>query len=236
MLQFNLLPDIKVAYLKAERTRRLVLSVSVIVSVVALVLLLALVSTNFLQKKHLNDLNADIARDSKSLQNQPNLDKILTVQNQLQSLTDLHNAKPAASRLFDYLTQITPAQADINSMSIDFGQHTVSVTGTADALSTVNKYVDTIKFTTYTTDDDKSNKAQPFSDVVLSSFSLTNGKVSYTITFAYDETIFDITANPKLTVPKLITTRSELEKPNALFNNAPVDTTNSKPTDTSGNQ
>ena len=108
MVQFNLLPDVKLQYLKAERTRRLVISVSLVASVASLALLLLLVSVTQLQKKHLSDLSKNIKADSAKLENQPDISKILTVQNQLNSLTNLHNSKPAVSRLFPYLAQLVP--------------------------------------------------------------------------------------------------------------------------------
>jgi Tfp pilus assembly protein PilN len=222
MTQLNLLPDVKLEYIKAQRSRRLVLSVAVLVSVAAIVLLLLLLSVDGLQKKHLSDLNRDISNETSQLQNKPNINQILTVQNQLESLTSLHASKPAASRLFDYLNEVTPAQVSINSFTTDFTQQTATITGTADALSSVNKYVDTLKYTTYTTDAQSGNKPA-FSNVVLSSFAINSGSkdstqaVNYTITLSYDKNIFDITQKINLTVPSLITTRSGLQQPTDLF-------------------
>lgn len=149
MIQFNLLPDVKLEYLKAERMRRLVISVSVLVTAAALILMALLLSVTALQRKHLHDLNNDVTTLTKKIGGRSDLNKILTVQNQLSSLTDLHAAKPAASRLTDFLSQITPNQASINTLNVDFNQHQITITGTADSLATVNQYVDTLKFTTY---------------------------------------------------------------------------------------
>ncbi len=90
-MQLNLLPAVKMEYIKAQRSRRLVLSVSVIVTIAAVALLLLLLSVSGLQKKHLSDLNKDIATESNKLQNEPQINKMLTVQNQLGSLTNLHD-------------------------------------------------------------------------------------------------------------------------------------------------
>src|SRR5688572_27307618 len=104
MIQLNLLPDIKLEYIRTQRTRRLLVGVSVIMTAVAVGLLLLLLSVNAFQKKHLNDLGDDITANSKKLSGQPQVSRILTVQNQLTSLTGLHDAKPAGTRLFGYLT------------------------------------------------------------------------------------------------------------------------------------
>jgi Tfp pilus assembly protein PilN len=223
MIQFNLLPDVKIQYIKAQNARRMVFVVSGAVSVAALVLLVLFVGYNQLQKKHLRDLNHDIASKTQTLKSTPGIDKILTVQNQLNSLTGLHDTKPAATRLFDYLNQLTPTQASITTLAVDFGLHTVTITGTADSLSTVDKYVDTLKFTKYTTGTN-STATPAFSQVVLSTFNYATATstqnappASYTITFGYDQNIFDITQDVKVSTPTTVTTRSEVDKPTDLF-------------------
>jgi len=230
MIELNLLPDIKLDYIKAQRTRRLVLSISVLVSIVAVAILALLLSLDGLQHKHLSDLNKDIKDESSKLQGEPNITQILTVQNQLESLTALHASKPNASQLFTYLGQVTPAQIDINNFTIDFTLQTVTMTGDADALSSVNQYVDTLKATTYTTSAN-TTATKAFSNVVLSAFGLTSGANSsskagkpatYTITLAYDKNIFDITQTVTLTVPNIVTTRSQISNPTDLFAPAPT--------------
>lgn len=226
MIQLNLLPDVKLQYIKAERSRRLVLGVSAIVAIASVALLLLLLSVDGLQKKHLSDLTKDINVESSKLQNEPQIDKMLTVQNQLQSLTALHSAKPAASRLFTYLNELTPTKVSITDLNIDFTQDQVTITGTSDSLANVNKYIDTLKYTTFTTDSNK-NSQPVFSNVVLSSFSLnsTSQDVSqaanYTVTMSFDKTVFDATQNVKLSVPSKTATRSQTSQPNDLFKDAP---------------
>jgi len=234
MIQLNLLPDVKLEYLKAHRSRRLVFTVSIIVGTVAIALLAVLLSVDGLQKKHLSDLNRDISSESAKLQNEPQIGKILTVQNQLESLTALHAAKPAASQLFVYLNEVTPAQVNISSLSIDFTKQTITMTGTADALSSINKYVDTLKYTTYTVTGGSTTASPAFSNVVLSAFNLNNTSTSaspdasqaadYTLTLSYDKNIFDITKTVSLSVPNLVTTRSQQGQPGDLFK---ASTTNS---------
>lgn len=227
MIQLNLLPDVKMAYIKAQRTRRLMLSISVLIAVAAIALLVLLLSVSGLQKKHLNDLSSDIKSESQELESRPQIDRMLTVQNQLNSLTPLHAESPAAARLFSFLNQVTPANVNITDLKIDFTQQTATITGTSDSLVNVNKYIDTLKLTTFTVDgEDDSQPA--FSDIVLSSFSLDTGSdtpgqaANYTISLSYDQTIFDANQDVKLSVSNVATTRSEVAQPNALFQNAPA--------------
>lgn len=229
MIQLNLLPDVKLQYVKAQRQQRLVTTIAVLVSLAAIVLLLLLLATDGLQKKHLSDLTRDISNGNSQLQNEPQIDKILTVQNQLSSLTGptgLYTTEPAAARLFTYLNEVTPVQISITDFNIDFTQYTATITGTADSLSSVNLYVDTLKTTTYTSGTNTS--ALPaFSNVVLSSFGLGSSATdpsqaaNYTITLSYDKNIFDITQKINLTVPSTTTTRNTTPQSTDLFKQAP---------------
>src|SRR5438270_5715427 len=109
MIQMNLLPDVKLEYIKAQRMRRLVLVVSVLVTIVSVGLLVLTLMFNVYQKHRSDNLSKNIAVESKELQDKPQIDRILTVQNQLESLTSLHSQKYAASRIFDYLNSVTPS-------------------------------------------------------------------------------------------------------------------------------
>lgn len=217
MIQFNLLPDIKLQYLKSRRQQHIVVLASVLGMIAALAVLGALLSTVYvLQKKNLHDLNNDIKTSSFKLQHTKDLTKVLTVQNQLDALTGLHEKKVVASRLTDYLGQVTPAQASIAKLETDFGLSTVTISGNADNLGTVNTYTDTLKFTTFKTDHQKVSK-KAFSDVVLSSFSRDNKTTTYSITLKFDPTIFSNDETVQLIVPNIISSRSEVDKPTALF-------------------
>lgn len=222
MIQLNLLPDVKLEHIKATKTKRFVVLVSAIVSGAALtVVLLLFLVVGVFQKQHLNNLNKDISRYSQELRDVPELDKILTVQGQLQSLPGLHEKKVVASRLFNYLEQLTPSRASIAVVDIDFVNGRLKITGAANDSTTVNKFVDTLKFTTYSTPDEKTGNA--FSSVVLASFSnsATGAGASYQLDLQFDPVIFDSAQEVSLTVPKIITTRSETERPTDLFSPNP---------------
>lgn len=224
MIQFNLLPDVKLDYIKAQRTRKLVFSMSFIVSACAVALLVLLLSASALQRKHLSDLSSDISKESKTLRAKSNIDTILTVQNQLDSLTALHDAKPAAGRLSSFLNALTPATVSISSLNIDFVTYTVVISGNADSLSSVNQFVDTLKLTSYSaTDENKqTTKGPAFTSVVLSGFGVNNNtkdksqSASYSITVVYDPIIFDVTKEVSLNVPT-ITTHAQLQTASDLF-------------------
>ena len=201
MIQFNLLPNIKLEYVKARRTKYLVTFISIVVGGVAiLVFAVSLFVVDVAQKKSLSDLNTDIGKYSKQLRGTKDLSEILTVQNQLNTLTALHDGKPAASRLFDYITQLTPAQASLNKLTVDFTGNTMSIGGTAPSLDTVSLYTDTLKATHYTTDKN-TNQTAAFSNVVLTNFARDDKGATFTITLSFDPVIFQGTSAVTLIVP-----------------------------------
>lgn len=230
MIQLNLLPDVKMQYIRARQRKRMVIGLSVIISAVFLaIFIFLLLFVRVAQKQHLNALDKDITAVTSELKSKQDLDKILTIQNQLNSLPGLHDEKIISSRIFDYLSQVTPVQATISDVEADFEGNTMTIKGNADALSTVNKFADTLKFTDFKTSGDESKEGKAFSSVVLKNFSI-GGKsgqsgqsgVTYELEMQFDPIIFANIKNAeapevKLTIPNIISTRSETEKPGDLF-------------------
>lgn len=220
MIQFNLLPDVKLEYIKTQRTKHFVISTSILAAAASLAVFAVLVLTvNVWQKKTISDYSKDIKTTSDNLRATPDLNKILTVQNQLASLSSLHESKPVTSRLFSYLGQVTPTNATISDMTADFSASTLSITGNAPSLDVVNTFTDGLKFTKYQVSGSE-DKTNAFSNVVLSSFGRTAEGASYTITLSFDPQIFSNANNVKLLVPNIVTTRSVIEQPTVLFDKA----------------
>ena len=201
MIQFNLLPDVKIYYLRANRQKHIVMLVSVIVTIASLAILAILLSVVYVaQKKNVSDLNKDIKSSSSQLQSTANLTRILTVQNQLKALPALHNSKPVVSRLFGYLTQSLPPKASNTRTTVDLVANTISISGTADSLNTVNQYVDNLKATKYSTDSAPNSSKPAFSQVTLTSFGRDSNSATYTITFSFDPAIFSEASNVTFTI------------------------------------
>jgi hypothetical protein len=143
-------------------------------------------------------------------------------------LPDLHDRKVVSSRLSDYLTKLTPNDATLSDVVVDFEANTMIIKGNANNLATVNKYADTLKFTDYKVNGEGSASGKAFKDVVLQSFTVTSGQtnaVTYDIALAFDPLIFsqvkEIEANSPeqvtLNIPTITSTRSQTEKPSRLF-------------------
>lgn len=217
MIQFNLLPDIKLEYIKARRTKRMIMLIAFIVSGSAVGLfVLLLVTVHGFQKTHINNLTDDINAKKAELDQIKDLDKILTIQNQLNSLGGLHDQKPVVTRFYTYLPQLVPAKTGnqiltLSDVTVSFTDTTMSFSGSADSLATINKFVDTLKFATFENQDGADINA--FSEVKLSSHGTQEGENSYKIDLKFDPLIFDSSQDIQLKVPDIISTRSETEKP-----------------------
>jgi hypothetical protein len=203
------------------------MSAAVVVIAISVVVLISLISLVYgVQKSNLNNLDSNITKYKNQITSTPNLNKILTIQNQLNSLPTLENQKPVVTRLFGYIQQLTPVNVTISDLTIDFNAHTIQVTGNSNSIATVDQLVDTFKFSTYTTSS-TSPALNVFSNVVLTSFGLQTGAASYSINANYDPNIFSSTyGNVQLTIPSEISTRSVTEQPNLqLFNTLPKTST-----------
>ena len=209
-VEFNLLPDQKMNVVKAGRMRNTIVSIAFVAAVASLALFILLFFTvNGVQRKQLSDANKDIETANNTLKGVSSLEQILTVQNQLKTLTGLHQNKHVSSRLISYLPQVTPTNVSIGSLTVDMA---------------VNTFIDTLKFTTYTTSSDSSAKSA-FPTVIETNFALSGGgKVSYLLDVNYDPVLFSNSqAAPTLHVPSLTTTRSVTDNPsNQLFTGQPA--------------
>lgn len=219
MIQLNLLPSIKLEYVKARRNKRLVLLGAGMIASVSLLVLVLLFAGVQLEAKHSRDLSQDIKTESKKLEDVQDISSILTVQNQLVNLQTLHASKPEANRIAEYLRQTTPAEVVLSKAEVDFEAGTITLEGEGPNVATANAHVDTLKFTMYTTKAVTEQK-NAFSEVVLASVAPNpaESKVTYSVRLKFDPVIFSNQEEDiKLIVPNKITTRSQLDKPGAVF-------------------
>lgn len=194
MIQFNLLPDVKKEYVKAKRAKRMIMSASVLASAAAIgVTVIMFTFVHVAQKKNISDLSKDIKSVTSEIKATPNLDSILTVQNQLALLPQLHEAKPQTSRLFDYLAFVSPQTVRISSVDLDTKLSLMNLSGTADSIATVNKFVDNLKAVQYSVDG-STDSAAPYSNVVTQ-ISGSNESAEFRITMSFDPTIYNNTKN-----------------------------------------
>lgn len=205
MAQFNLLPDVKLEFIKTRRQKHMITTMSILAMAVCVgLLLLSFIVANVVQKQMLNKANNDIKSRTKTLRDVKDINKVLTVQSQLNTLPGLHDKKQITSRVFDYLAQVTPAQVSLNKLTVDHTLSTLSVSGVSPSIDIVRVYADTLKRTSFQVKgSDTSEKA--FSEVVLSSFGKADATdatgTTFTLTMKFSPQLFSPTSEITLVVP-----------------------------------
>lgn len=221
MIEFNLLPDIKLEYLKTEKTKRLVFSISLIVAASLLLVLVLLSSALVLQNRQVSNNNKAIKNYSQQLTGTADINKVLTIQNQLKTIVNLYNQTPEATRLYNYLPQLVPQSASVSHLTVDFSTATIKISGAAPKLEVINTFADTLKFATYSVDQQSATK-KAFPSVVLQSFTRDPSSASYNFSISFDPALFDRSHTVRLVVPSnYISTRSFTELPSSSLFNSP---------------
>lgn len=232
MIQLNLLPDLKKEFIQSQKTKGLVISGSVFVTIGAVgVSALLFVYVTFIQQLQINLATDSIKEKQAQLTAITDVSKYLTVQAQLAALPELHNTKGSYSRLFDYLGVLNPSapsNINLNNLQIDTKTRTLILTGTTGSFETLNVFVDTLKnaqISYKVGGQGDAKKENMFAQVLVqnSGLSRTSSKslVSFVVKIVYNPSIFD-TQNTDIaaSVPNITTTQSVTESPAAdkLFN------------------
>lgn len=191
MIQFNLLPDVKLKYIKTQHTKYLVTFISTVVSIAAVgVLVLSLVYVYIIQGQMIKKYNNQIISTQNQIMEVKDVEKMLTVQNQLNTLTGLHEKKPVATRLFGYLGKTTPQSISLDKLELNFVDSTIIFGGNGPNLEAIKVYVDALKNTRYITNAANATSQYAFSDVVLTDFARDEKMATFTISAKFDPILF----------------------------------------------
>lgn len=222
MIQINLVPDVKLELISAQRHRNMVISVSVIamIAAVAVVIILGIIIGG--QKIAEGAVTRNIASADKEFREIQDIEKTVTVQNQLESIQSTHDQKNMTSRVFDLLAEAsakgTENSVTLTSFSIDTESQRISLLAQTDrrgfeAAEVFRKNIDGMKLYFVEASDNVPNEflAEPLirrdneqnetiaSDVELSdvSYAQVEGQsqrtVNFRLSFTYNELLFDET-------------------------------------------
>jgi hypothetical protein len=229
MIQLNLLPDLKKEFLKAQKVKGLVISVSILVTLGAIGLsALLFVYVTFVQQLQVSLASDDITRKMQQLKDIPDVDKYLTIQNQLQNLPSLHEGKGMHSRLFSFLNVLNPGDPNdvtLGNLQLITGESAIILTGTTATFESLNVFVDTLKNAqiTYQINGQGDPVTENmFDQVLVQTSGLVQGEaedsVGFTIRTKYRDAVFAVT-NKKMTakVPNITTTPSVTQSPKPVF-------------------
>ncbi len=230
MIEINLIPDVKQEMIRAQKVRNTAIGFSIMSAVVAggLVTLLALLVGAQTLRESLS--RSDINKQFAKLQGTEDIEKALTVQSQLTSISALNKKKTIDSRLFDIVAAINPPAPDsikYSSIRLDPTTKTLSIEGTAaSGYSATDTFRKLILNTKVEGMGDGQTKSAPLTDnVAISDASYGEGSdgtrvLSFTLSFVYPDGLFDNTLQEvRIVTPtsRIDVTDSRTGVPSSLF-------------------
>ncbi len=136
MIQINLVPDVKLELISAQRHRNIVVSTSIVAMIAAGVVVVILGAVIGGQKFTQNLVTNNIVQADEEFRGMEDIEKTVTVQNQLQSIQSTHDQKTMTSRVFDLLAEAsakgTENSVSLTSFSIDTESSTISLLAQTD--------------------------------------------------------------------------------------------------------
>ena len=143
--EINLVPDIKNEFIKTLKFRNLVFFICIIVASGSLITILVSLSIAGGQQGFIDAKQRTIDAMEQKITDYKDLDKFLTVRDQLSNVTAITNNKVFASRTFNILSALIPVGADyinISELSIDLTKEQPTFTFDAQANAGSEPYID----------------------------------------------------------------------------------------------
>ena len=231
MIEINLLPNVKRELLKTRAMRNRVISISFLVggaSIAAVVVLALILGSQIAAEAVQNGVIKD--RNDK-LMAVEDLNKVVTIQNQLTKINEQHSGKKINSRIFDVVTAVNPVapnNVSFSDIKVNPGSKTITLEGSAvngySALETLKKTILNTKV--QTTDGDKSSEASLTKEIKDGDTSFgenSEGKkvLQFSFSFEYAEELLAPANNGTVSVltptGKVDVTDSRQGIPDSLF-------------------
>lgn len=230
MIEINLIPDVKREYLKTRALRNMVISTSILVGVgaIGLVVFLGVVFGGQLVAESIQDNS--IKSEGKQLTSIEDLNKTVTIQQQLQLIDDQQTNKSINSRLFDVMAAINPPAPNdvkISNLKMNPTDKTITIEGSA-----ANGYIALEVFKKTITNtmvqvriDDEETKMPLADDIVAGETSFGENAegqrvLRFEFTFTYPDELFMVSKNPVSVITpasRVDVTDSKLGVPESLF-------------------
>ena len=231
MIEINLLPNVKRELLKTRAMRNRVISISFLVggaSIAAVVVLALILGSQIAAEAVQNGVIKD--RNDK-LMAVEDLNKVVTIQNQLTKINEQHSRKKINSRIFDVVTAVnpvTPNNVSFSDIKVNPESKTITLEGSAvngySALETLKKTILNTKV--QTTDGDKSSEVSLTKEIKDGDTSFgenSEGKkvLQFSFSFEYAEELLAPANNGTVSVltptGKVDVTDSRQGIPDSLF-------------------
>ena len=231
MIEINLLPNVKRELLKTRVMRNRVISISFLVggaSIAAVVVLALILGSQIAGEAVQNGVIKD--RNDK-LMAVEDLNKVVTIQNQLTKINEQHSRKKINSRIFDVVTAVNPVvpnNVSFSDIKVNPESKTITLEGSAvngySALETLKKTILNTKV--QTTDGDKSSEVSLTKEIKDGDTSFgenSEGKkvLQFSFSFEYAEELLAPANNGTVSVltptGKVDVTDSRQGIPDSLF-------------------
>lgn len=223
MITLNLLPDLKKEYIHAQKMRNVVISGAIMVSIAAgaAVVLLA-VTVYGVQAGIMAVQRGSIDSNHAKLSKLEDINKYLTVQNQLGAIEAAGPTRAVYFRLFDYLQQLNPASpynVSLYSAKIDKATSVIEINGGAPTFEAVNNFKNAIENAKLVYKKEGADqKEQPFFTIndVQADLSNTGAKpiTNFKFVLAFTPDAFDpMVSDAHLVVPKMTTSDADKNAP-----------------------
>lgn len=231
MIEINLLPNVKRELLKTRAMRNRVISISFLVggaSIAAVVVLVLIFGSQIAAEAVQNGIIKD--RNDK-LMAVEDLNKVVTIQNQLTKINEQHSGKKINSRIFDVVTAVNPVapnNVSFSDIKVNPESKTITLEGSAvngySALETLKKTILNTKV--QTTDGDKSSEVSLTKEIKDGDTSFgenSEGKkvLQFSFSFEYAEELLAPANNGTVSVltptGKVDVTDSRQGIPDSLF-------------------
>lgn len=234
MIELNLLPDVKREFVQAQRTRRKMIALMILISIIAAGLVVALAIYVYgVQLARNAILDGNIENNATTLSEIEDIDNYLTIQNQLSVLPELHEEKHEFDRLLDFLPMLNPAPPNnirISQLSVDAAEGTISLNAQARDYQAVTVFENTLENAELVferNDTDAEERALfaetiEMSEVGLGEDASGNRIVTFTATVYYNpETFSRSISSVRLAIPERTTTQSAQGVPQVFGRGAP---------------
>ena len=231
MIEINLLPNVKRELLKTRAMRNRVISISFLVggaSIVAVVVLALILGSQIAAEA----VQSGVIKDrNDKLMEVEDLNKVVTIQNQLTKINEQHSRKKINSRIFDVVTAVNPVapnNVSFSDIKVNPESKTITLEGSAvngySALETLKKTILNTKV--QTTDGDKSSEVSLTKEIKDGDTSFgenSEGKkvLQFSFSFEYAEELLAPASNGTVSVltptGKVDVTDSRQGIPDSLF-------------------
>lgn len=214
MIEINLVPDVKQQLIHAQSVRLRVITFSIIVSLVSVGVVVLLSMLYGVDAVRGSLLDSNISTNSKKLADVPDINKTLTIQNQLTQIQQIHDASHVNSRIFGVLVPVsgqgTSNQVQYSTVTINGDDDTVTVQAQTAHYSGIDAFQKTLQATKfqYTTDgSDEKQTVNLASDIEITNQSLGQSSdggqvVSFTLSFKYPaELLAPTSKNARVVTP-----------------------------------